>query len=553
MEDVPHGPGEATDFVAEAPARRPDLIVYSGDLTATARALRDLFAASGRLFDRGVPVRITQAADGGPPTAQPLTPNSVVVEAHCVSRPVKYNEKGEPKPVTLPDRVARIYLDMVGEWNLPPLMGVTTVPLLTDDGAIRTAAGYDAVTGLWCSGIPDVGPMVPMTPTRQDAESALHLVRGAFKTFPFSDSKRLHDPALGVGVVDLEQPPGADESTFLLGLQTAVSRASLELAPGLIVNAPAISGAGAGKGLLVRAICAIAFGIRPRAFTTGGDRQEFDKRLVAELIEASPVLFVDNANGVTLNSSLLASVMTERPARARILGESRMAELNSIAWVAVTGNAVAPSSDNARRFIVCGLDPECEDPEARPFKPGFLEEIQARRVELLSALLTIWRWGRQNAADLKLGRALGSFERWATWCRDPLLALGCLDPVDRIAEAKARDPRRLHIVAIFDQWWRHHKSAPMKAGELADEVIRLIDPQGRGRQFVAAGLGKLAGTRAGGFALTRQKGAGQWSVATYALQRTTPETMDGVGHKDHGGHGAGTAKLEPHMPPTPRT
>jgi len=37
----------------------------------------------------------------------------------------------------------------------------------------------------------------------------------------------------------------------------------------MLVTAPAVSGAGSGKGLLVRAIFTIAFGIRPRAFTTG--------------------------------------------------------------------------------------------------------------------------------------------------------------------------------------------------------------------------------------------------------------------------------------------
>ncbi len=37
-------------------AEKPDLIVDPGDLPATARELRDLLAASGRFFDRGVPV-----------------------------------------------------------------------------------------------------------------------------------------------------------------------------------------------------------------------------------------------------------------------------------------------------------------------------------------------------------------------------------------------------------------------------------------------------------------------------------------------------------------
>ena len=37
---------------------KPDLIVDSGDLPATARKLRDLLSHSGRFFDRGVPVKV---------------------------------------------------------------------------------------------------------------------------------------------------------------------------------------------------------------------------------------------------------------------------------------------------------------------------------------------------------------------------------------------------------------------------------------------------------------------------------------------------------------
>jgi hypothetical protein len=55
---------------------------------------------------------------------------------------------------------------------------------------------------------------------------------------------------------------------------------------------------------------------------------------------------------------------------------------------------------------------------------------------------------------------------------------------------------------------------------LAEPVRALVDPQGRGRQYVAARLGQLAGTRAGGFVLTREEAAGKWGAATYSLVRT---------------------------------
>jgi hypothetical protein len=275
--------------------------------------------------------------------------------------------------------------------------------------------------------------------------------------------------------------------------------------------------------LLVRAVSFIAYGTRPRAFTCGGNRDELDKRLAAELIEASPVLFLDNANGLALRSDLLASVLTERPARIRVLGETRMVALNSTAFIAITGNGLTVTEDLARRFIESKLDAECEDPESRRFPDGseeFLARIEPSRADLLAAVLTIWRWGRQNAAKLTRGVALGSYETWCEWSRDALLTLGCGDPVERIAAAKTNDPQRQFIRELFGAWWEHHQSAPIKASDLAPPVKAILDPQGRGRQYLARRLAGLAGTRTAGFVLSRQEPAGKWTASTYRLTQS---------------------------------
>jgi hypothetical protein len=510
------------EFVNAAVTTRRELIVHPGDLPATAVALRDLLAASGQLFDRGMlPVRVVMRADRGAPSVTRLTRHNVVMEAHRLCEPVRLGADGTRKAVTLPDRVAQMYLDMFGEWNLRPLAGVSTAPLLSSDGSVRAADGYDSSTTLWCCNVPKL--TLPARPSHADAQAALRLLREAFRTFPYSDAARRRDAILGVEVVDITKPPGADESAFLLGLLTAVCRASLWLAPGFLFTAPAVSGAGSGKGLLVRAICTIAFGTAPRAFTTGGERHELDKRLAAELVEAQPALFLDNVNGVALHSDTLASVLTERPASVRILGETRMVPLNSVAFVAVTGNGLTVTEDLARRFIVCELDARCEDPESRPFPAGFLDQVQGRRAQLLAAVLTIWRWGRQNAAKLARGKPLGSFETWGDWCRDPLVTLGCRDPVERIEQLKASDPRRQRVGDLYRVWWEHHSATPMKVNDLAEPVKTTADPQGRGRQYLATYIKSLTGTRVGGFVLTRQEPAGKWAAATYGLTPTDRE------------------------------
>jgi hypothetical protein len=208
--------------------------------------------------------------------------------------------------------------------------------------------------------------------------------------------------------------------------------------------------------------------------------------------------------------------------------------INSTAFIAITGNGLTVSEDLARRFNHCELDAGCEDPELRPFPPGFLENIERNRAALLGAVLTIWRYGRQNAGELASGKPLGGFEIWAGWCRDPLLDLGCRDPVERIGVLKSKDPRRQQTAEIFTAWWTYHQSKPIAASELNFSVQAIIDPQGRGRQYIAAALMRLAGTRAAGFVLTRQESLGTWTPATYALRKVEPSEHSG--HNSHTDH-----------------
>ncbi len=185
--------------------RKPELVVDDGNLPATAEALRDLIAASGKYYDRDGPVRVVSSTTDGSPTVMRLTKHNVVMETHKLCRPVKLTPDG-PKNVTLPDRLAEMYLDMYGEWKLPPLDGISTAPLLSADGSIQWADGYDDKSKLWCSNIPKLAP--PTRPSRAEAEAALLLLREAFKTFPFSDAVRRPDDAPAVEVVDIGSAAG---------------------------------------------------------------------------------------------------------------------------------------------------------------------------------------------------------------------------------------------------------------------------------------------------------------------------------------------------------
>jgi hypothetical protein len=510
---------------------KPLLIINSGDLTATAKELAGLFVADGRFLSNGnAPVMIS--VDDDMPRATQVTTDRVRVIAHEVCRPVRpargqerLNGSEEYVEVTLSKDIAQLYLSgLAGDWGLHTFRGITRSPILEDDGTIRGSDGFDASSGLWCYKIPEVA--IPDRPSEDDALAALDRLRHFFRTFPFADGLKATED--DVEITDPAERPGLDESIFLTALLTAVARQSLPLAPAFLCNAPAYSGAGTGKGLLAKALAIIGSGVRPAAFTSGHDAAEFDKRLTAALTEARPAIFLDNFNAKDLRSDILASALTEDPMMVRIMGHTKNVPLHTRTFVAITGNGIQVSEDMARRILKADLDAKMENPEQRKFAPGFLQSVHDNRGKLLSDALTIWRWGRQN--PLTAGLPLGNYEVWAIWCRDPLLALGCKDPVERIAAIKAADPRRAKLRAIFEGWWIAHQDKRLKGTELAEPVLELIDEQSSrkadsslkyNRQRVAGFLARHAGTCIGGYTLMQvsEDGPGGRPIFFYRLQQ----------------------------------
>jgi hypothetical protein len=505
----------------------PELIINPHNPPATARELASLIAKGTEfLFNGNTPVRVT-SEDDEMPRAIEVTNEAVRDLAHKLCVPIKAQttQHGVLRTrVPLSRDIASLYLNgLEGEWRLKIFRGITTAPILGDDGSIRTAQGYDRGSSLWCHNIPAV--TVPANPSQQEAEQALSFLRSTFRTFPFADGQRTLDANLGVDV--MRGNPGADESSFLVGLMTAVCRQSLELSPGFLCNAPSGSGAGTGKGLLVRSMCLVSSGAKPSAFVSGHDSEEFDKRLTAAFIEARPAVFLDNFNAKELKSDILASVLTENPAMVRIMGQTKNVPLHTRTFVAITGNGVQIAEDMVRRLVLCNLNANMADPEQRKFEPGFDSHIYTMRPQLLSACLTIWRWGRLNR--LVEGIPLGSYEVWSRWCRDPLLALGCSDPISRLAEIKAADPVRKQLIDVFDVWWEKHGDVSLKATELAPDVLELIDEKAtkRGdgtlqfnRQAVARWLMRHVGTWVGPYHLEQNMEA--WKtrpIARYRLVR----------------------------------
>lgn len=493
--------------------RLPELVIEPSDLPKAAKRLAFYLARSALLFEQSG--RVVQVIETqGESRVANVTPDGLIVHAHELCRPVElvtFRGQLSVVPRTLRTKIVRLYLSMPELWGLRRLNGIAAAPLLSDDGTIRTAHGYDSATGLWCVGF-DL-PAISDRPSLGEAKTAFRLLRTVFSTFPFADSPRSGNGDMSV--VDLSKQPGADESAFLIQLLTAVCRPSLPHAPALLITAPMLSGAGTGKGLLVRAIGEIAFGHAPQIFTVGrGERAELTKRLEAILLQSPAMVSIDNVNASVLNSNFLAQVITESNVSVRLLSQSVMAQVPSNTFLAITGNAVGVTEDLARRVVLVELDAKCEHPERRVFDYDFHAVVAKKRAELQAALLCIWRWAIQNRVDR--GAALGSFERWGSWCRDPLLALGCRDPVSRIQAMKDVDSLRRTIFEMLEAWFAVHGSQPRRFAEIAADVRAML---GKSQQAQVSRLTELGNVRLQGFVLRIEKSRGRWGDDRYVVER----------------------------------
>ena len=110
-----------------------------------------------------------------------------------------------------------------------------------------------------------------------------------------------------------------------------------------LIRAPSISGARAGKGLLVRCMFNIAFGYRPHSIHPGMDEKENEKRIATELIQSTPAVFLDNFNNYVMKSNALASCLSEVPARIRTFGKLKAVNVTPSQVLVLTGNGVTLS------------------------------------------------------------------------------------------------------------------------------------------------------------------------------------------------------------------
>lgn len=359
-------------------------------------ALYETNAAKPEIFTRGGSLaRVSKDAKGNPyiePLSESALRGIITRSANFIT--VTGNAKGKVSEtqVSPPLGVVKDILSL-SRWEFPHLLTITEVPVIRSDGSILAQLGYDAATSLYYHPSSDlIMPTIPDTPTESDLKAATALIKDVICDFPF-DSE-------------------ASGANAIAAMLTPIVRPMIEgLAPLAVFDKPQ---PGTGASLLADVIAFIATG--QTAGMLGGQRkeEEWRKAITTILLYGRSVICIDNIDGV-LDSTSLATVLTARVWRDRILGRNEEVLLPNIStWIA-NGNNIRLAGDLPRRAYRARLDAQLAQPWLRQpteFKhPDLIKWVRQKRGDIIAAMLTVARaWVVASKPKPNDSVSIGSYE-----------------------------------------------------------------------------------------------------------------------------------------------
>jgi putative DNA primase/helicase len=317
--------------------------------------------------------------------------------------------------------------------HYPPLRGIVNTPVLRADGTLISVPGYDKATGLYFDPLGVEFGVIPLKPTRKQAEAALNDLKALFEKFPFVDE--------------------ASRSVALARCLTPFVRPSLKCAPMFAATAPA---ARTGKSKLTDIASAITTGHEASVIGATETAEELDKQLSAILLSGATSITLDNLNAnFSLKSSLLCQILTQEIVEIRPFGKNdELITVPSISVVSVNGNNLRVVDDLTERTLLCRLDANMELPGTRSFDFDPIEMVKDDRAKYVRACLTILRAYAVAGYPDNAKPVMGGFDDWSNRVRSALVWLGCDDPCATMQQLRDQDEGKGVLDELLGVWRR---------------------------------------------------------------------------------------------------
>lgn len=365
---------------------------------------------------------------------------------------------------------------------LPFLERITVAPAFDSAGNLLDQPGYQASAYTFYAP-PDSFemPRVSGQPSPDDMTEAVRLlIMEWLGDFPFDGYTR-REIELSTGVVkpnasEVVRDPPPSLLNFLGWVLQTPCRALIGRSPmpALLVTKP-VAGSGATK--LVESAQILLFGTTSTRPTFPKDEDERRKAIFSALRASTAIMLFDNVRG-TVDSPVLAALLTSTTFTDRVLGRSQERSVPNNASVAITGNNPRFTEELVRRLSLCRLDAGVPNPEKRAPEEfrhadleGWVSENRGRLMWALCTLVQNWiaKSQPQGSASVQ------SFVPWSNVIGGVLEAAGWSgfqnnrDQLKVYASSDEDDPIQALIQAWYDDTLlpKPVLSDPAYAGALA--------------------------------------------------------------------------------------
>jgi len=381
-------------------------------------------------------------------------------------------------------RLVRRMMDPSINWGMPKIGGVVMYPLVTKDGALVTAEGFNRETSMY------IGEGLGITQKELDSLSvpdALAAITDLYSDFPF------HSPEVGM-------------SLSVTCMLSAFARKVLDKAPIFIVTSPYPAD---GK-TIWSYLPQIILSKEPSNYSLSGNEEEQIKQLTSYFLEDPDLMVFDNQNG-RFHSQALTELITSGRFKARMLGKNDTVQFTPKTSLIANGINVRPSEEIMTRAIVVEFDRRTTE----HFKhPQILEYALGLRRRVVIACLRLLQHGVAAAIPpFKPSR----FYEWDQFVRKAVIAAGLIDPMREDLRVRAVD-EEVSVKDEFVGWLFKHfppgtrftsHSVQDKIG-LDRNLEAIVLSLGRMRTMSSVALGRAIGNLKGaeweGYRLTWRAG-----------------------------------------------
>ena len=235
-------------------------------------------------------------------------------------------------------------------------------------------------------------------PTQEDAvEAANYLLKELFSDFPLKDD--------------------ASKANMLAALISPILRPISGRSPLFVITKPQ---PGEGSGLLADLVSLVCNGnVAPKQDANCDDKTELRKTLSSLLRSGTELTVFDNLDqNSKFDSPVIAGFLTSDLYRDRLLGQSKIMDLENTMCTFLTGRNVKLGGDIPRRSVLIemkAMDRELiQNSSKRNFRhPRIQDWVKKHRGELVAKIFTIYRAWVLAGKPTSGVPLIGSFE---TWC-----------------------------------------------------------------------------------------------------------------------------------------